>query len=457
MTDLSEAWGIGRRQELADRRAERQIERSIQMLRLLSVPLMLLQLAVYPGPVGAAGLAAVLVLLANAAWVAVVLRGGLEAESWRSLGWTSISGDVAVAVLLMINYRTNPGDAVQFVPLLMAVQAAARWGRVGGAVGGAVAGIASALWANSLHHEAGLDMPLTTLVFRVAVFTLVGLFVGMMVREARQQRRAAEAVLNASRDLVVSFSVDGIVRSVNPASERILGYRPEELIGMDRTSLLAPGEPTFGPVAVDLYRREGPQLVELRLLHRDGHVVWLELDLLPDLESGLVHAIGRDVSARRQAELELRRRADHDGLTGVWNRQALVSHLRGLFEQNLLPALVFIDLDRFKAVNDAHGHLAGDGVLREIAERLQGAADDQYRVARYAGDEFCLVVVDPQHLDDLLVRVRAALAHPLLLGGREEMVSASMGWAVSGTGDGPEDLLHRADSAMYVAKANGRH
>ncbi len=456
MTEVSEVWGLGRRMALAQRRSDRQVEEVIQRLRLVSVVPAVAQLLVYPGSIHWPAVVAVMVLVLNCLWVWLMLRSEDLGSPRRSLGWTSIFGDVATALLLMANYRLNPADSVQFLPLIMVVQAAARWGRTGGLIGGITAGLVSSGWAVGVHRNLGLELPGMTLAFRVVIFGLVGLFVGLMVREARQQRRAAESVINASRDLVVTFSVDGTVRSVNPACQRILGYSPEELVGRDRSSLLAPGERTFGPVATDLYRREGPQLVELRLLHRDGGVVWLEFDLLPDLEAGVVHALGRDVGVRRQAESELRRRADHDGLTGVLNRQALFAHLRGRFTLDMLPGLVFIDLDRFKSINDGHGHLTGDRVLKEIAERLTGVIDGQGRVARYAGDEFCLAVDNPAHLEAVVDRVRAVLQAPLSLGGKNLLVTASLGWAHSTPGDGPEELLDRADQAMYSAKAAGR-
>ncbi len=454
MTDVSEVWGLGQRMALAQRRSDRQVEEMIQRLRVISVVPAMAQLVVYPDFIQWQALAAVVVLVLNCLWIWLLLRSEDGGSPRRSLGWTSIFGDVATALLLMANYRVNPADSVQFLPLIMVVQAAARWGRLGGLIGGLTAGLVSSGWVVGVHRTLGLELPTMTLVFRVVIFGLVGLFVGLMVREARQQRRAAESVINASRDLVVTFSVDGTVRSVNPACQRILGYSPEELVGRDRASLLAPGERTFGPVDVDLYRREGAQLVELRLLHRDGRVVWLEFDLLPDLEAGVVHAVGRDVGARRQTESELRRRADHDGLTGVLNRQALFAHLRARFSVDKLPGLVFIDIDHFKSINDGHGHLTGDRVLQEIAERLTGAIDGQGRAARYAGDEFCLAVDDPAHLEAVVGRVRDVLHAPLAAGGKNLSVTASLGWARSMRGDGPEELLDRADQAMYAAKAD---
>ncbi|QXC59612.1 sensor domain-containing diguanylate cyclase [Aquihabitans sp. G128] len=446
--------GVERRRRLLEHRASRHAERTIQHLRLVSLVPAAAQVFLYPGSSRALSAAAVVVLALTCAWVELATRAEDAGRFATPVVWTSIVGDVATAALIMVSHRSNPGDAVQFLPLLMMVQAAARWDRLGGIIGGAVAGAASAAWSIDVHHRLGIDLPAVAAGFRVVVFLLVGSFAGMLVREANEQRRAAEAVFTASRDLVVTFGLDGRVRAVNPASQAILGYAPEELVGLDRTSKLAPGEPIFGDVDVDLYRREGNQLVELRLVHRDGHQVWLEVDLLPDLEAGVIRAIGRDVSDRRRAESELRHRVDHDGLTGLCNRDAMVARLNELFAIGRLPGLIFVDLDRFKAVNDEHGHVAGDRVLREIADRLARAAGPgDVMVARYAGDEFCVVVDDPSELDEVLARVRQAMELEFDAGPALVSVSASFGAATARSGERPEVLVHRADQAMYAHKS----
>ena len=370
-----------------------------------------------------------------------------------AVGAVAMAGDTLVGIGWMANQLASPYSPVGLLPLILIVEAATRWGRGGGLWSGILGGVANATWATAVHVRNQLELPLAYLSFRFVVMALVGAMLGTTVRHARQERRAASAVFNASRDLIATFGPDGTLRSVNPASEDVLGFTPEELMERGDSFLLgvehlAPEGPGAGLLRVD-----GPQLVELRVAHRDGHLVWLELDLLPDRADGVIHAIGRDVSGRRRTEAELRHRIDHDGLTGVWNRDAMRSHLEPVISGGGRPGLVFIDLDRFKAVNDDHGHLVGDKVLVAVAHRLRFAAGVDGSVVRYAGDEFCIVVDEPTHVDALADRVRDALLEPIDIGdGRTLTASATIGTAVCEAGETSEGLVDRADQDMYRAK-----
>ena len=159
------------------------------------------------------------------------------------------------------------------------------------------------------------------------------------------------------------------------------------------------------------------------------------------------------MSDRGRAESELRHRVDHDSLTGLWNRDTLLAYVARMIDRGYRPGLVFIDLDRFKEVNDSYGHVAGDRVLAAIAERLCRGAGHDGAVARYAGDEFCIVVDDPDDLDEVAARVRVELATPVDIGAVTLVVAATLGLAVCQPGDTPDTLLDRADRAMYEGKA----
>ena len=433
--------------------AEHETEAGIQRVRGWCLVLALIQTALYPGQFWYLAWGAMAVLFLSWVWV----RWALQPDSGAPLhlvGIVAMASDSVVVIMIMANLMARSDDPVQLLPLALAIEAAVRWARPGGVIGGLCGGLLLTGWSFGTHVRNDLDFAPGYAVFRFGVVVLVASIVGNAVREMRQQRRAAEAVFQASRDLMITFALDGSVVSANPACEAVLGFTPEELEAGDRSFLL--GSEDGREAANVLSGADGPQRVVRRVQHKDGHLVWIELDLVPDVRAGLVYAIGRDVSDRSRTESELRHRVDHDGLTGAWNRHALVAYLHRMLNRGYLPGLVFIDLDRFKEINDRHGHLVGDDVIVDLAERLAAVAGHEGSVARYAGDEFCIVVDDPDDLEGVAERTRQAFVQPFVVGGKELEVTGSVGAAASRSGDTPESLVHRADQAMYEAKRSSR-
>jgi diguanylate cyclase (GGDEF)-like protein len=161
-----------------------------------------------------------------------------------------------------------------------------------------------------------------------------------------------------------------------------------------------------------------------------------------------------------EEQRRLRHQALHDALTGLPNRVAFLDRLIHALElarrTSMSVAVLFIDIDNFKAVNDLGGHKAGDELLRLVAERLSGATRESDTIARFAGDEFLVLheqLTDPERDAIAIVdRIQQAFAEPFCVGGREEHVSISVGVAIADKDTDPEDLLHSADRAMYEAK-----
>ena len=173
----------------------------------------------------------------------------------------------------------------------------------------------------------------------------------------------------------------------------------------------------------------------------------------------MAHAFNEMLGERRTREADLRHRATHDVLTGMLNRAALAEALSHCLDGGSPAAVLFMDLDRFKLVNDTHGHAVGDALLVALGQRLASAVRPEDTVARFGGDEF--VILCPGVLDEAVAlqiahRLSDTLSEPFLVDGHELFLTGSVGVAIGRPTDGPEDLLRDADNAMYRAKEQGR-
>jgi diguanylate cyclase (GGDEF)-like protein/PAS domain S-box-containing protein len=284
----------------------------------------------------------------------------------------------------------------------------------------------------------------------------------------RSEERFRSLIRNAA-DVILILDGEGAIGYQSPAAGRIWGYQPEALT---RTSMFALIHPEDGLRAQTLFARvvEQPETNvtgDLRLRHADGswrHSEVIVTNLLADTSVGGIVATFRDITERRTFEDKLSHLAFHDPLTGLPNRALFVDRLEQALKRadrhSHSVAVLFLDLDNFKVVNDSLGHQAGDRLLVTVAERLTGVLRVQDTVARLGGDEFTVLledIRDETEAADAADRLAAALRTPVALGEREIFVTASIGVALSTTGrDQPEDLLRNADLAMYRAKTNGR-
>jgi diguanylate cyclase (GGDEF)-like protein/PAS domain S-box-containing protein len=308
-----------------------------------------------------------------------------------------------------------------------------------------------------------------------ALATQVSLALESAALSEEVHRRKGEArfgsLVRHSSDLITVVDADGLVVYQSPSIERVLGYAPEEVAGtrfewlLDGPEnsrllhLLADAESSAG---------QGVEVLECSLRHSDGSTRQFEIqhaNLLHDEHVRGIVLNSRDVSERKAFEQQLQHQAFHDPVTGLANRALFAERVRHAVartrrEQNGL-AVLFIDLDDFKTINDSLGHAAGDQVLRAVAMRLSDSIRASDTAARFGGDEFAVLlegVESAQEAADTAERVLEALAEPLTLEHKELVIRSSMGISVvegEAAGDADE-MIRNADAAMYIAKRDGK-
>ena len=289
---------------------------------------------------------------------------------------------------------------------------------------------------------------------------------GRLLRLHAEFRSAArlEAIIQNSSDVVIVVGSDAAIRYVSPSAVRVLGREPaslvarplSEILGEDDVALLLADIPTTG-ATIDL-----PEGVR----HLAGHRLDVECTVAdlrddPDVDGYVITV--RDVSERRAYEGRLRHQAFHDGLTQLANRLLFRDRLAHALDlRTVRPgrlAVLFIDLDEFKKVNDSLGHGAGDALLVETGERLRRVVRSADTIARLGGDEFAVLleevsgISEPRHCAERILR---ALSEPFELEGHRIELSTSIGIALNAEQTTAEEMLQDADVAMYRAKATGK-
>jgi len=281
------------------------------------------------------------------------------------------------------------------------------------------------------------------------------------VRKAVDTVRDLPEVASVRRPTWVLQELDslGHVLSSEGDVEETFGVSPEDLEGRLVLDVLHPGDhATSIDMWTDLLAHpRSLRHVTQRVIRPDGSVCWIEANVINHLAedgSGSVLSIVHDVTERRGRERDLLSQARADALTGLPNRSAVISELEHRLEHGRVTA-AFVDLDGFKKVNDAHGHLVGDRVLDVVARRLVSVVPDPSFVGRWGGDEF-VVLCSSRRPEELEAAVRAAFIDPITVREVAWPAGVSIGVVVGNPGEDPEDLLRRADETMYLQKASKR-
>ncbi|MEN1958475.1 diguanylate cyclase domain-containing protein [Luteimonas changyuni] len=423
-----------------------------------------------------------MVVLATTTLVAL-REGRLFLEPGR--GWSlAATMGLLVAVGVGVVFTRYPMLFLTYPPLLLV---AVRHGFAGVGMGvialGLVVATATALGYGPLSHPSlGDDSRLALLQLYLAGGCLMTIPVCLAMAERNrlaarlgESERRYRMLADHSHDVIARVGADGALLYVSPSAAEMFGFRPAEMIG-DRRDYLHPDDRARQEEAMaDVLASGDPRTEIYRIRHKDGHYVWVEgvLRCLPsdgEAESNDIMLTARNISRRVAAEqalaasrLELERLSRVDPLTDIANRRQFDDRL-GLAlkrqQRHAIPiALLCMDIDHFKQVNDGHGHATGDIVLKAFAQRLCDSVRETDLVARLGGDEFVILIEDasPGAAEAVARKVVAAMAEPVDVGGTRLTVSTSIGVAYARQAADAAGLMASGDAALYEAKKAGRN
>jgi diguanylate cyclase (GGDEF)-like protein/PAS domain S-box-containing protein len=303
--------------------------------------------------------------------------------------------------------------------------------------------------------------PLTRWLFTAVSLTVVTLFISYIVARRDRADVRARHFFDLSQDMLSTLDISGRCVEANAAWQRTLGYSPQELWGKRLLDLTHPDDHERATAAaMRLFEEGGTSDLETRVKAKDGSWHWLRSSSTLARDENLIYARSTDVSERKQIAAEREALLDEvenlarsDALTGLPNRRALDESLprdMARARRNQEPlCLAIVDIDHFKAYNDTHGHLAGDGVLRQCAIAWDSALRGEDTIVRFGGEEFLVVLPNCrlEQAEEIVERLRAATPSGL---------TCSAGLAKWDYCETVDELLGRADAALYAAKKGGR-
>ncbi len=325
-----------------------------------------------------------------------------------------------------------------------------------------------------LHHN-GLFLLLIWLWVSLlnAAVAVVGAFLMSVIRNETEAVRRSERrlvnFLDSANDLIFCASAEGKLQYANQSWTSALGYDPTADTELNLLDIIHPDNRAkclvaFGKASAG----ERVNVLEGSFIASDGHPIDVEGNITcnpDDGDSTIIWGICRDVTERKQAQAQLYHLAHHDMLTGLPNRLFFIDRLKQARamarREKKQVAVLFLDLDRFKIINDTLGHAVGDQLLQETASRLLECLREVDTVARLGGDEFSVALANVTCAEDaelIAQKILKALSRPMTLNGHELFITTSIGISLfPDHGEDPVLLIKNADIAMYSAKANGRN
>ncbi|OUL29443.1 REC domain-containing diguanylate cyclase [Nostoc sp. T09] len=303
----------------------------------------------------------------------------------------------------------------------------------------------------------------------------MALYKHQMNKKYEEEKQRLTAIINSMGCAVVVTYANGSIQMMNPVAEALTGWRQDEAYGKDLGEVVTLIDKDMDEVIDNLASQaiQAGETLNLpdncTLLAKDGTKVPIGDSVAPirDVDGNINGAVLvlQDITKRKQNEARLLRNACHDALTALPNRVLFLDRLRQTIERSKRRndynfAVLFLDLDGFKAINDRFGHAIGDDFLVAIARRLESCLRSGDTVARFGGDEFAVLLEDIKDVTDatnVAKRIQESLSVPLILHGHQICPTASIGIALSsGSYEEPQNLLRDADIAMYRAKRQGK-
>ena len=328
-------------------------------------------------------------------------------------------------------------------------------------------------------HKDGTSFPMQLLVGDASVedeHSYIGFVQDITERKRLEaDSKHFELLVKNSNDAIITKQLDGTITSWNSGAEALFGYRAEEIIGQSVKKLIPDDHSEEEEHILTMIRqKQSVKQLETVRLHKDGSLIDVSLTLSPIIdETGTVIGVSkivRDNRALKQSFIQIQALAFYDPLTGLANRRLMVDRLTNALvlseREQQYDALLFLDMDHFKALNDNQGHEAGDELLVEVASRLKSCVRESETVARFGGDEFVVFlerlgadINEASNVAALVAeKVRNALAAPYKINNLLHYNSSSIGICLFlGKQTAVEEIIKRADMAMYQAKNSGRN
>ncbi|MDR6999808.1 EAL domain-containing protein [Neobacillus niacini] len=287
-------------------------------------------------------------------------------------------------------------------------------------------------------------------------------------KQLQENRMLYQSLFQHSQDAVFTFDTKGRILTMNPATERVLGYTLENFKKKSGTELIVKEYQSIHLSCFEKVLKGEPQNFEMAVYHQKGHQIFLNVTYLPiimDQKITGIYTIGKDITEQKKIQELNAFLATHDELTELLNRRGLEENLKKAIthsqQSNQKLAVMYIDLDRFKNVNDTLGHMIGDRLLEQISRRLNTQIGDGNYIARMGGDEFmvlCPVIEVDEDAAHVAKEILACLKDPFFIEEYELYMTASIGISIYPTaGDNVVDLMKHADIALYKAKDQGRN